>query len=409
MAVACPSARTYSRRIPEATVLYRVVQQYFGEFLAQVEAGDRGGRLPAFVKEEFEAYLGCGLLSRGCLHVRCEQCGDEMVVAFSCKGRFCPSCGGRRMTELAAHLVDRVIPDVPVRQWVLSLPWSLRYQLAFDATLCRDVLAVFIRVVFGWLRRRAASRGIRDSQCGAVTVIQRFGSSLNLNVHLHSIVLDGVFTRSTPTGAPVFQALPAPTDAEVADVLEQVHRRVRRLLRRRGRWPEEESCPSDPVTEQMPLLAEYASASIQGLVASGPRAGHPVRRLRSAAAVVDGAKPRCARVEGFSLHANVAVPAHARERLEHLCRSLLRPPLALERLTESSHGQVVFELPHPRADGATHLLLDPLELIEKLSVLIPPRRFHTLRFHGVLGPAAAWRSEVIPRRRTTAAVPSARE
>src|SRR2546427_9105070 len=62
---------------------------------------------------------------------------------------------------------------------------------------------------------------------------------------------------------------------------------------------------------------------------------------------------------GLSLHANVAVPAHARERLEHLCRSLLRPPLALERLTESSHGQVVFELPHPRADGATHLLLDP--------------------------------------------------
>jgi hypothetical protein len=160
------------------------------------------------------------------------------------------------------------------------------------------------------------------------------------------------------------------------------------------------------VAEQMPLLAEYASASIQGLVASGLRAGHPVRRLRSAAAVVDGAKPRCARSDGFSLHANVAVPAHARERLEHLCRYLLRPPLALERLTESSHGQVVFELPHPRADGATHLLLDPLELIEKLAVLIPPRRFHTLRFHGVLGPSAVWRSEVIPRRRTTAAGPS---
>ena len=45
---------------------------------------------------------------------------------------------------------------------------------------------------------------------------------------------------------------------------------------------------------------------------------------------------------------------------------------ALERLIESSHGQVVFEPPHPRADGATHLLLDPLELIEKMSVLIPP-------------------------------------
>jgi hypothetical protein len=114
--------------------------------------------------------------------------------------------------------------------------------------------------------------------------------------------------------------------------------------------------------------------------------------------MVDGTKPRCARREGFSLHANVSVPAHARARLEHLCRYLLRPPLALERLTESSRGQLVFELPHPRPDGATHLLLDPLELMEKLTLLIPPPRFHTLRFHGVLAPAAAWRSAVIPGR-----------
>ncbi len=156
---------------------------------------------------------------------------------------------GRRMTELAAHLVDRVIPDVPVRQWVLSLPWSLRYQLAFDAGLCRDVLAVFIRVVFGWLRRRAASAGLRAGQCGAVTVIQRFGSALNVSVHIHSLVPDGVFTRSAPTAAPVFHELPAPADEDVAQMLGQVHRRVRRLLRRRGRLPEEESSPSDPVAE----------------------------------------------------------------------------------------------------------------------------------------------------------------
>jgi Putative transposase len=83
-------------------------------------------------------------------------------------------------------------------------------------------------------------------------------------------------------------------------------------------------------------------------VATGPRAGHPVRRLRPAAAVVDGAKLRCARLEGFSLHANVALPAHAREPLEHLCRYLLRPPLATERLTESSGGQLLYELPHSR-------------------------------------------------------------
>lgn len=75
------------------------------------------------------------------------------------------------MSELAAHLVERVFPDVPVRQWVLSLPWALRYQLAFDATLCGAVLGVFIRVVFGWQQQAAAREGVRDSQGGAVTVI----------------------------------------------------------------------------------------------------------------------------------------------------------------------------------------------------------------------------------------------
>ena len=243
------------------------------------------------------------------------------------------------MSELAAQLVDRVIPAVPVRQWVLSLPWSLRYPLAFDAALCTDVLAVFMRVVFGWLAASAERQGIRDAQCGGLTVIQRFGSSLNLNLHLHSLVLDGVYTRPAPEAAPVFHPLPAPTDEEIAKILERVREGVEKLLRRRGRLPEEPS-PPDPVAEQMPLLAGYAAASIQELLATGPRAGHPVRRLRSAAAVVDATKPRCARLAGFSLHANVSVAAHAREQLEHLCRYLLRPPLALDRLTESSGGQL---------------------------------------------------------------------
>ena len=165
---------------------------------------------------------------------------------------------------------------------------------------------------------------------------------------LHSLVLDGVYTRPAPEAAPVFHPLPAPTDEEIAKLLERVRAGVEKLLRRRGRLPEEPS-PTDPVAEQMPLLAGYAAASIQELLATGPRAGHLVRRLRSAAAVVDADKPRCARLAGFSLHANVSVAAHAREQLEHLCRYLLRPPLALERLTESSGGQLLYELPHPRS------------------------------------------------------------
>jgi hypothetical protein len=61
-------------------------------------------------------------------------------VAFSCKKRgFCPSCTGRRMADVAGHLVDEVFPAVPMRQWVCSLPWRLRYAMGYDRKLCADV------------------------------------------------------------------------------------------------------------------------------------------------------------------------------------------------------------------------------------------------------------------------------
>src|SRR5437867_6676938 len=95
------------------------------------------------------------------------------------------------MAEQAAHLVDAVLPTVPVRQWVLTVPHRLRYRLAFDHALCRAVLGVFIRAVLGWYRRRGRRAGVPDGQSGTVTVVQRFGSGLELNVHFHALGLDG--------------------------------------------------------------------------------------------------------------------------------------------------------------------------------------------------------------------------
>jgi hypothetical protein len=105
------------------------------------------------------------------VRARCDACGCERLDAFSCKGRgFCPSCGGRRMADTAAHLVDRVLPEIPVRQWVLSLPFALRYRLAYGARLVTEVLDLFVRAVLASLRRRARWKwGIRRGQCGAAT------------------------------------------------------------------------------------------------------------------------------------------------------------------------------------------------------------------------------------------------
>jgi ribosomal protein S27E len=119
----------YARHRPEETLLYQVIDRYYPDFLAQIET-EGCCTLPRFVRREFEEYLKCGRLEHGFLRVRCTDCYAEKLVAFSCKRRgFCPSCGARRMVESAALLVDEVLPAVPMRQWVLSVPFALRAQI----------------------------------------------------------------------------------------------------------------------------------------------------------------------------------------------------------------------------------------------------------------------------------------
>src|SRR5690606_1778246 len=116
----------YERHRPEQTLLYQLVETHYPEFCAQLDA--QGRRLPAYVRQEFEDFFRCGRLEHGFLRVRCEDCKHERLVAFSCKRRgFCPSCGARRMAESAALLVDEVLPEQPMRQWVLSFPFQLRF------------------------------------------------------------------------------------------------------------------------------------------------------------------------------------------------------------------------------------------------------------------------------------------
>jgi hypothetical protein len=105
----------YERHQPEKTLLYEVVRETLATFLSN--ASEQGAPVARFVEREIRAYLDCGILARGFLRLHCDACGRDRLLAFSCKGRgLCPSCGGRRMANTAAHLVNRVLPEVPVRQ-----------------------------------------------------------------------------------------------------------------------------------------------------------------------------------------------------------------------------------------------------------------------------------------------------
>src|SRR5207237_8646850 len=161
-------AWSYRRREPDKSLLHETVRGHLKMFLAEIEQDGSG--LPRFVVAEFERYLRCGILANGFARVRCVACGDELLVAFSCKSRgFCPSCTSRRMHDTAAHLVERVIPQVPVRQWVLSLPRWARFLLARDPELITRTLDVALRAIFAHQRLRARHAGALAPRVGAVT------------------------------------------------------------------------------------------------------------------------------------------------------------------------------------------------------------------------------------------------
>lgn len=140
-----------------------------------------------FVRQAFRKYLECGIFAHGFARARCEDCGHDYFVAFSCKGRgVCPSCSTRRMVETAAHLTDHVFPKLPVRQWVLSVPKRLRYFMQRDGAVLNMVLGIFLRVIAQSLQAHSPGAAQVDKatlHIGAVAFIHRFGSCLNGHVH----------------------------------------------------------------------------------------------------------------------------------------------------------------------------------------------------------------------------------
>ncbi len=382
----------YQRREPECELLFQVVADNLETFLDRTRTDEQ--ELPAHVEHELRRYTECGVLAHGFVRLRCDDCGKSRAVAFSCKGRgFCPSCTGRRMADTSARLVDDVFPRVPVRQWVISLPIEIRYRLAHDGELLSFVLAVFLRAVRGWYRKQARKAGHADTRCGCVTFAQRFGSALNLNPHFHTLMLDGVYAYADGDEAPLFVPAPRLTDDDVRQLVETVGARVLRLLERRGVLDLDNA---DPLAERSPLLAGMTAASVQGFVATGERAGRVVRRVLSDPAAAVRTSALCFASRGFSLHAATRIDANDKAGLERLCRYVARPPLAAGRLEQHSDDKLSFGLKTPWDDGTTHIVLSPLEFLEKLAALVPPPRVNLVRYHGVLAPNAKDRDKIVP-------------
>jgi len=411
----CEPARRldgYERRQPEATALYQSVAQHWPSFAQRLE--EQGG-LAKFVREEFAAFLKCGLPEHGCLELCCRHCGHSMLVAFSCKRRgFCPGCLGRRMADTAAHLVQSVLPEVPVRHWVCSFPWGVRAVLGYDRQLCRAATQAFAKEVSRSLKRRAKQElglhSVSDALTGLVAVVQRTDGALRLNVHLHCLGLDGVYVQG-PDGALEFHALPTPSSAEVAGIARRTAQRLHQAFRKQGRsspWDEEaagtDGVETDSFREEQPGLFACYQAAAQGIAVSGERAGQPVLRV-----VVGGAgqpathdktgksaEQPIAEALGVSVYAKQLVHGRDRPQLERLCRYLMRPPLSQERLALRDDGRLELTLKNVWKDGTRALVLEPHDLLVRLCATVPPPWFNMIRYFGVLSSHSRQRAQVCP-------------
>ena len=388
---------TFERHRPEESVLYKVVQENLETFLSLVHE-ECGRPLPDFVEKEFREYLKCGILAYGFLRFRCEGCHKEQLVAFSCKRRgFCPSCGGRRMSESAIHLVDEVLPVKPIRQWVLSFPIPIRLLLAVRPKIMAEILNIVTRTISGHLCKKA---GLKRAQAktGAVTLIQRFGGSINLNIHFHQLFLDGVYELDEERKPSKFHKTKAPTQPELNEVLNKIIDKTVKHLEKRGLIVKDEEDHF-----QLDLSEEDALARLQAGAATyrftlGPNKGKKALTLKAMPDTDHGAKQGLVvKNSGFSLHAGVAMAGTERDKIEKLCRYITRPAVALERLSLSPSGQVIYTLKKPYDDGTTAISMSPIELMERLAALVPRPKIHLTRFSGVFAPHYKYRALVVPK------------
>jgi hypothetical protein len=179
------------------------------------------------------------------------------------------------MAESAALLVDEVFPEQPVRQWVLSVPYPLRFLFASRPDIMGAVLAIVYRVIATHCARKAGFSAKR-ARTGAVTLIQRFGGALNVNLHFHMLFLDGVYVEG-PDGALSFRWVKAPTGAELTALASRIASRVGRFLERQGllERDRENPCLAERALDEEPMQALLAH-SITDRIAVGPRAGRKV-------------------------------------------------------------------------------------------------------------------------------------
>ena len=227
------------------------------------------------------------------------------------------------------------------------MPYALRLQVVSEPKALSDVVSLFLRCIFAWQRHRARRVGVRGPLCGSVTLLQLWGSYLQLTPHAHAWVPDGVFTPQED-GTLTYVALPPPKEADIETLVRRIGRRICKRL-----------CDDEAAELDDEAMGEQRAEAV--------RLPLPVA-VRSELAPH---KPLCAAVDGFSLHADLVAPQHDEKRLQRLLRYGLRPPLSQRRLSWTPDGKVRLALRRPSATGRTSIVFEPVDFVRRLAAAIP--------------------------------------
>jgi hypothetical protein len=298
------------------------------------------------------------------------------------------------MAAQAAHLVDCILPAVPIRQFVLSFP----FELSLLAATKPEVLRALARIHAEELARHYKSAAKKGGEAGklhtgAVTFVQRFGSSLNLHVHLHTCALDGVYVESEEGEGPRFVPATPPSRAELYVLTERVALRAMTWLRKRGHAKDDDHASNEtPDRTFAEVLAQVATqrGTVENVKDDTGESDGPAE---PAAPLRDEAVTR----HGFNLHASLTLAAEDDLGRERLCRYGLRPPFSLSRLRVLRDGRISYRVKKSSRRVSRCRIMTPVECIARLCALVPPPRYPLTRFHGVLAPRAKLRPRIVPK------------
>jgi len=316
-------AGVYRPRHPERTVLYRVLFHHFDRFLTEYEGRFEReyGYFRPIVKEVVEKYLDCGNPRCGFARIRCPDCAEERLVMFSCRTRgFCPSCHAKRIEEWGEWMRETLLLDVPHRQIVFTIPKRLRIFFKFNRRLLGDLCRCALRSLSRYFEVVTGS-GLTS---GVIAAIQTFGDRINLHVHLHFLVTEGGVDE-----AGVFHKIPRIDDSRLAEIF------AREVL-------------------SMLVRKELLSPEWAERILSWPHSGFNVHSL---------------------------VRAKTKPEAERVGKDMLRPVLALERLTFlEPEGKVGYRYGEKGAEQET---MDYLEFIARVTSHIPDKGQVMVRYYGL--------------------------